>query len=375
MTIERREFLKGSVAAAALTLLPGTVMAGPAFAPAPGNWRKFEVTTRIEIAGALQGAVTAWLPLAAISAAGWQRPVEDRWNATGASVTEHRPGPYDAKLIRLAWAPGMTAVAEVRSIVATQDRAVDLSKPGKPVALGAAERALYTAPTRLLPTDGIVKATADAITAGAHSDLEKAKRIFAWVVANSFREAKVRGCGLGDISYMLQTGNLGGKCADLNGLFVGLARASGLPARDLYGIRVAPSGFGYKSLGANSEVISKSQHCRAEVYLSGFGWVPVDPADVRKVLLEEAPGNLGIEDPRVVAARQTLFGAWEGNWIAYNDAHDLVLPGAANSNNPAPNNPAQGFLMYPEAETVAGRLDCLNADSFKYVITAKEITV
>ena len=65
-----------------------------------------------------------------------------------------------------------------------------------------------------------------------------------------------------------------------------------LPARDVYGLRVAPSKFGYKSLGAGSEVVTKAQHCRAEVFLDGFGWVPVDPADVRKVVLEEPPANL-----------------------------------------------------------------------------------
>ena len=37
------------------------------------------------------------------------------------------------------------------------------------------------------------------------------------------------GCGIGDIASMLKTGDLGGKCADLNALYVGLARAVGLP--------------------------------------------------------------------------------------------------------------------------------------------------
>ncbi len=123
-------------------------------------------------------------------------------------------------------------------------------------------------------------------------------------------------------------------------------------------MRVVPSKFGYKSLGAGSEVITKAQHCRAEVYLSGFGWVPVDPADVRKVILEEPPANLAINDPKVVAARKALFGAWEGNWLAYNFAHDIVLPGAK--------GPAVEFLMYPQAETASGRLDCLDPDTFKY---------
>ena len=158
---------------------------------------------------------------------------------------------------------------------------------------------------------------------------------------------------------------MGGKCADLNALYVGLARSAGLPARDVYGIRVAKSQLGYKSLGASSEKITKSQHCRAEVYLNAHGWVPVDPADVRKVVLEEPPGNRAMTDDMVTAARKRLFGSWEMNWMAYNFSHDVALPGS----NGAP----VAFLMYPQAETEEGRLDSLDPDNFKYEITAKEI--
>lgn len=99
-----------------------------------------------------------------------------------------------------------------------------------------------------------------------------------------------------------------------------------MPARDVYGVRVADSRFGYKSLGKSGD-ISKAQHCRAEVWLEGFGWVPVDPADVRKVVLEERPG-LTLQDAVVATVRRKLFGSWEMNWLAYNFAHDLRLPGS-----------------------------------------------
>ncbi len=59
---------------------------------------------------------------------------------------------------------------------------------------------------------------------------------------------------------MIRTGNLNGKCADLNALYVGLTRSVGLPARDVYGIRVMPSEFGFKALGAGSEVVSKASN-------------------------------------------------------------------------------------------------------------------
>lgn len=160
----------------------------------------------------------------------------------------------------------------------------------------------FVAWTELLPTDGIVQETAQEIVKdvrGGH--LEQARAIYEWVVENTFRDPQTRGCGIGDIKSMLETRNLGGKCADLNAMFVGLCRAAGIPARDVYGVRVATSQLGFKSLGKNGD-ITKAQHCRAEFYLEGHGWVPVDPGDVRKVVLEEQPG-LTLDDEVVKRAR------------------------------------------------------------------------
>jgi hypothetical protein len=132
----------------------------------------------------------------------------------------------------------------------------------------------------------------------------------------------------------------------LNALYVGLARAAGLPARDLYGIRVAPSKFGYKSLGASSEVITKAQHCRSEVYLAGFGWVPVDAADVRKVVLEEPPKNLAIDDPEVLAARKTLFGAGKAIGLR------TILRMTSRSKDPSASGSRFSCTRKPSAETL-----------------------
>jgi len=95
-------------------------------------------------------------------------------------------------------------------------------------------------------------------------------------------------------------------------------------------------------------------------------WVPVDPADVRKVVLEEPPGNRSLNDELVKKARVRLFGSWEMNWMAYNFAHDVALPGSR--------RPPVGFFMYPQAETSDGRVDSLDPDSFKYEITSREIS-
>jgi hypothetical protein len=68
----------------------------------------------------------------------------------------------------------------------------------------------------------------------------------------------------------------------------------------------------------------------------------------------------------VKKARARLFGSWEMNWMAYNFAHDVTLPGSSGA--------PLIFFMYPQAETADGRLDCLDVDNFKYEITSKEIT-
>lgn len=364
MTLDRRMLLKGAAASPLVAALPLSASAQANFDPRPGPWRRFQVTTRLEVV-APAGSSQAWVPLPSVNEGDWFQSNGSLWRTNGAASLK-RDVKYGAEMLHVAWgAEERAPVVEVVGNIAARDRALEPGRGTAP-ALGAAERRLYTEGSELIPVDGIVKETADKIVAGAQGDLARARAIYEWVVENTFRNAATRGCGSGDIAAMLKTGNLGGKCADLNALYVGLARAAGLPARDVYGLRVAPSKFGYRSLGAGSQTVTKAQHCRAEVYLEGSGWTPVDPADVRKVALEEPPANLPLSDAKVAAARKALFGAWEGNWLAYNFAHDVALPGA--------DGPKLGFLMYPQAEVAGIRLDCLDPDTFRYSIVAKELT-
>ncbi|VFS54834.1 Transglutaminase-like superfamily [Kluyvera cryocrescens] len=55
------------------------------------------------------------------------------------------------------------------------------------------------------------------------------------------RDDAVIGCGTGDVGEILKTGKLGGKCTDINSVFVALCRAVGIPAREMFGIRLGAS--------------------------------------------------------------------------------------------------------------------------------------
>ena len=83
-------------------------------------------------------------------------------------------------------------------------------------------------------------------------------------------------------------------------------------------------------------------------------------------MLEENPaGPLPLTDPAVVKARAKLFGAWEMNWLPYNHAHDVHLPGSGGK--------PVAFLMHPQCETADGRKDCLDRATFRYTITSREV--
>jgi transglutaminase-like putative cysteine protease len=369
----RRAFLKNAAGACAVASLPTLGMAQTAaqtaapaerkFAPQSGNWRTFEVTTRVDILKT-QGRTRVWLPIPSINS-DWQKSLESSYTSNGQVRVAHesRDG---ARMLYAEFAETEAKpFVELTSRIQTQNRQVDWNaKPA--VAEDAGTLKYWVQATDLLPTDGIVRKTALEATKGAKTDVEKVQKLYNWIVANTYREPKVQGCGEGDIKTMLETGNLGGKCADLNGLFVGLCRSLGIPARDVYGLRVAPSAFGYKELGGNSASLKGAQHCRSEVYLKGHGWVGMDPADVAKVMRQETPEWIKTSDHAVVApVKKALFGGWEGNWMAFNTSHDVKLPGAQ--------GPQLGFLMYPIGENAAGRLNSYAPDDFKYQISAREI--
>ena len=365
-SLSRRTLLKTAAVASAPWVLTRPALAqGRRFEPQVGAWRSFEVTTTVNVAD-VKGATQLWLPVPDVGT-DYQRSLDNSWSGNAGAVRVAADPQRGVRFLHAEFPATVTApTITLTSRVQTRNRATDLGRGGKVAEDPALLKASLEA-TELLPVDGIVRKTALEATRGARSDVDKVRALYDWVIANSYREPKTRGCGAGDIKAMLETGNLSGKCADLNALFVGLCRSAGVPARDVYGLRLAPSAFGYRELGGNSANLKGAQHCRAEVFLQAHGWVAMDPADVLKVMRQETAD--WIKDPKhplVAPVMKGLFGGWEGNWVAWNTAHDIRLPGSA----------AKGtlpFLMYPNGENASGRFDELTPDSFKYTISAREI--
>lgn len=183
------------------------------------------------------------------------------------------------------------------------------------------------AATRLADLKGPEKELAEKITAGKKSNREKAFAIYDWTVENMFRDPNTKGCGLGEVDTLVRT--LGGKCGDIHSVYVALARAAGVPAREVWGIRI-PGGKGGD--------MTKAQHCWAEWYSPGYGWVVVDPADVRKAILEK---KISLEHAKPL--REYYFGAVDESRIAVGTGRDVVL-------NPPQSGEPLNYFMYPYAE-------------------------
>ncbi|MBU1686976.1 MAG: hypothetical protein KJ589_06460, partial [Proteobacteria bacterium] len=214
-------------------------------------------------------------------------------------------------------------------------------------------RSHWLEPTSLAPIDGPVGKLAAKITAGQSSVLVKAKAIYDWICDNMYRESGTVGCGKGDVCSLLQAP--GGKCTDIHSVFVALCRAAGVPAREIFGIRLGKQA---------SQDISSWQHCWAEFYLPGYGWVPVDPADVRKLMLKK---ELKLDDPETTELRTYFWGAWDAYRVELARGRDLIL-------NPPQQGEALNTFGYPYAEVGGEPLDFYDPQSFKYNFTTYKMT-
>jgi len=345
--MDRRRFLGASSLVSIAAGINASIVFALEESTSSSEWKTHKL--RYEIDVAQQGDEgTLWLPIPQ-DMGNYQRLLSVNWEGDTTGATLHREQTYGVNIFALKWREKIPRLS-VTTRVAVRDR--NRGTPNRNHHDMKREE-LYLRPTEHMPIDGIVAVTANEIIDSFMTPDDKARAIYNWVVDNTFRKPTTRGCGMGDIKFMLETGDLAGKCADINSLFVGLARAAGLPARESYGVRVAPSKK-FNSLGSSGN-ISKAQHCRAEYFSPRYGWTAVDPADVRKVVLQE---ELALDDPKIIALRDYLFGNWEMNWVGFNRGRDFALTPPASTAVP--------YFMYPYAETAKSVIDGRDPGTFAY---------
>lgn len=319
------------------------------------QWKHYHITESFDIN---RTDLRLWVPVPFDS--GYQRVSAVNVFGNYETYMRTRDRVYGADMLYFKFDPAaMKNYVIIQFDVAVRDRRTDFTHP-HPVLYGDENISRYLAPTQSIRIDGVVAEYAARIVGFEKDPMKKARRIYDWVVDNMYRDPKVRGCGIGNAYHSLESGYLGGKCADVSAVFTALLRASGIPAREVFGIRIAPSQHA-KAYGVKSENITTAQHCRAEFYVEPYGWIPADPADVTKLILVE---GLKRDDPKVLAERERQFGSWEMNWMGYNHARDLVLV-------PRPVQYPLSIFGYPYAESGDEPLDYYDPKHFSYTITSE----
>ena len=258
---------------------------------------------------------------------------------------------FSTPILYARWDKGAASRKLTLSFHVVRKEVVRRDFPVKETVWDPADYALYLSPTSLGPIDGQVKVLADQIIKGRTTVLDKARAIYDWTSENMYRDPATIGCGIGDVNSLLE--RPGGKCTDIHSVFVALCRAAGVPAREVFGIR----------LGKKPEQdISGWQHCWAEFYLPGYDWVPVDPADVRKMMLKE---KLESSDARTKYYLEYFWGGWDQYRVKLAMGRDLQL-------NPPQSGPTLNTFGYPYAQIGSKTLDWLDPETFQYTFTFRQ---
>ncbi|HLG93990.1 MAG TPA: transglutaminase domain-containing protein [candidate division Zixibacteria bacterium] len=156
----------------------------------------------------------------------------------------------------------------------------------------------YLQADRLVPIDGRIAEEARRVVKNGRSPLEKAKAIYDYVVETMAYDKSGTGWGRGDALWACdaRTGN----CTDFHSFFIGMTRASGIPARFVMGFPVPED---------KREGEIPGYHCWAEFYVPEIGWVPVDASEAWK-------------HPE---KKEFFFGNLDPNRVAFSLGRDIRL--------------------------------------------------
>ncbi len=325
----------------------------------PSEWRTYEITTTVNLKQSGQNRL--WLPLPLNQDTLFQRTLGHAWEGNPVQSSMRRLPDGNLETFYCEWKDGNDGRLQLRTQVTTADRHFDITKRTvAPEREDILRKNLQA--SQLIPNDGLAHQLGERILGRIKDPVAQAKAIYDWVIENSIYDPSLPGCGTGDVRTQLVRGQYGGRSADINGLFVGICRAIGIPARCVYGLRVGPSRL-FRSLGLSGDDATRGQHVRAEFYIPGYGWIPVDPSDVRRVIALE---GISDRDSRLQSLKRVLFGVWEMNWIAFNVGTDITLPGRQF---------AQPFLLTPQLEAGSTRHDGNVPAAIQYTINARQIAL
>lgn len=324
----------------------------------PGEWQAYQIITTLQLNAPGKHA-RLWIPLPSSRETIYQRTTSHAWQGNPHSAAIQREADEQLEVLHCEWPDAANATLQLVSTINTADRHFDITRrtvaPDRDDILRLNLRA-----SNMVPNDGLARELGERIVGRIRDPIAQVKAIYDWICEQAIYDPNAPGCGIGDINQLLASGRYSGRSADINGLFVSICRSIGIPARCVFGIRTGSSRL-FRSLGLPSEDASQAQHVRAEFYLPGYGWIPVDPSDVCRAAVYEVMPR---DDARLQSLKRILFGVWEMNWVAFHNGTDVQLPGRGTR---------LPFFIQPELHLDGQRLGEQNIGDRTWSITARRI--
>ena len=185
-----------------------------------------------------------------------------------------------------------------------------------PLALTDASLRRFLQPDRLAPVSGRPAQIAAAQVRPGMAEMEKARALYDYTIANMRYDKSGAGWGHGDTLWACSAKR--GNCTDFHSLFISMVRSQGIPGK-------FEIGFPLPQDKSSAEVAG--YHCWAEFYTPQRGWVPVD--------ISEAWLH-----PEL---RNYFFGAHDVNRVQFSVGRDIEL-------SPRQHGDRLNYFVYPYVE-------------------------
>ncbi|MBI1865730.1 MAG: transglutaminase domain-containing protein [Nitrospirae bacterium] len=310
---------RASVFFLAFVFLAGPLAGGPEAEAlsSPSDKRSFRFTYEAVVSKIDPSArrVEIWLPVAADTDV--QR-ISDLKVEAPSGVSFHFDPEYGNKILNVALDPKGAESLRVR-VSYTVRRKEDRRSPAE----GSVRRAgqppapdRFLQGDRLVPVDDFIKSISDEVVRGKNTPIERAAAIYDYTVETMKYDKSGTGWGNGDLYYACDIRR--GNCTDFHALFIGLARAAGIPAKFVIGFPI-PAERGQGAVAG--------YHCWAEFFLEGHGWVPVDTSEAAKDK----------------SRKEYFFGTLDPNRIEFTTGRDILLA-------PPQKGERLNYFIYPYVE-------------------------
>jgi hypothetical protein len=312
----RRSTVTTALVSAAVLLMAVSLASFSLAAPAVPT-RSFEITTVTHVPAASH-ELRIWIPLPYTGPDAYQKISQLKVESPLPYHIDHEPVFGD----RYAYVVVRPSQAEkpfdirISFHVERFEHRVSLTPSRSAPVVPHLELARYLRPDKMIPLDGQIGELSAEQTKGAHGSIAKARKIYDYILATMHYDHVGTGWGHGDAVWACNSKH--GNCTDFHSLFIGMARAAGVPARFQIGYAL-PS-------NAHSGTFS-SYHCWAEFYTKGIGWVPIDAAEASQDR----------------SKAEYFFGAIDADRVMFSMGRDIRLV-------PPQKGEPLNYFVYPYAE-------------------------